>query len=242
MRYAKWLGGSLGWAFGGPIGAIIGFVLGSALDQAGTQKGRTGNYGGGPTQSGDFTLSLLILSAAVMKADGKMLRSELDYVKAFLTHNFGAAKTVEMMHALKEILKKDIPIQEVCEQIRRFMPAAGRLQLLHFLYGISRADGEVHPREVEVIEQIAGYLGINPADGKSVRATYYHDISHDYQVLEITSSATDEEVKKAYRRMAVKFHPDKVDGMGEEVKKGAKEKFQRLQEAYERICKTRGIK
>ena len=238
MSYAKWFGGTLGWAFGGPLGAVLGFVLGSAVDNL-SKSGVKGTAGA--TQPGDFTVSLLVLSAAVMKADGKLMRSELEFVRAFLKQNFGEAQAQQMIPALQEILKREIDLPQVCGQIRRFMPQAGRLQLLHFLYGISRADGDVHPKEVEVIEQIAMLLGLNDSDTKSISAMYYKDVQHDYEVLEIEKNASDEELKKAYRKMAVKYHPDKVEGMGEDAKRGAKEKFQRLQEAYERIKKKRGL-
>lgn len=238
MKYAKWLGGSIGWAFGGPLGAILGFVLGSAVD---TMSGAKVEGNAGRTGPGDFHVALLVLSAAVMKADGKLLRSELEFIRSFLRQNFGEAQSSQMMQLLKDILKQDIHVEQICTQIRAHMPQAARLQLLHFLYGISRADGEVHPREVAEIDRIAAALGISEADTKSIRSMYYHDLKHDYMILEITPDATDEEVKKAYRRMAVKYHPDKVEGLGEDIKRAAKEKFQRLQEAYERIKKKRGI-
>ncbi|MCC7302685.1 MAG: molecular chaperone DjiA [Bacteroidia bacterium] len=238
MKFAKWLGGSIGWAFGGPLGAVLGFVLGSAVDNLSGTGNATAR---GTTGEGDFNVSLLVLSAAVMKADGKLMRSELDYIRSFFRQNFGEIKTNEMMSVLKRLMEQEIRVEDVCMQIRAHMPQAGRLQLLHFLYGVSRADGEVHPKEVEMINLISGFLGVNEADADSIRATYYQDLKHDYLTLEIPETASDEELKKAYRRMAVKFHPDKVEGMGEDVKRGAKEKFQRLQEAYDRIRKSRNI-
>ena len=143
---------------------------------------------------------------------------------------------------LKEILEKDIPVRDVCLQIKRFMPVAARLQLIHFLFGISKADGHVHEKEVEVIAMIAEHLGISEADLGSLKAMYFRDSKSDYQILEIEPTASEEEIKKAYRKMAVKYHPDKVSGLGEEVQRAAKEKFQTLQQAYENIRKQRGIK
>ena len=71
---------------------------------------------------------------------------------------------------------------------------------------------------------------------------FYRNVDSDYKILGINSNATDDELKKAYRKMAIKFHPDKVATMGEEYVKGAKEKFQQIQEAYEAIKKERGLK
>ncbi|MFN5181629.1 MAG: TerB family tellurite resistance protein [Bacteroidota bacterium] len=240
MRILKWLAGGIGWAIGGPIGGVIGFALGTIADGTRVSVG-TSSGSRARTLPGDFTVSLLVLSAAVMKADGRTLRSELDYVREFLKRNLGEEKSKELIPILGEILKKDIPLYEVCSQIKDHMNYEGRLQLLHYLYGIALSDGGIHSSEINVIENIASYLSIDNSDRDSIRAMYYRDTDADYKILEIEPSATDEEVKKAYRKMAVKYHPDKVEGLGDEVKKSAEEKFKRLQEAYDNIKKTRGL-
>ncbi|HEY4799491.1 MAG TPA: TerB family tellurite resistance protein [Bacteroidia bacterium] len=242
--FGKWLGGGLGWALGGPIGGIIGFALGSLLDESEVtvQRGRTtssSSYAAATVN--DFTASLLVLSAAVMKSDGKTMKSELDFVRRFFTQQFGEAKANENMLLLREILKKDIPLNQVCAQVKQFMPIASRLQLIHYLFGLSKADGHIHPSELSVIEQIAYHLGISSADMNSIKAMYYSDAKSDYKILEVDENANDEEIKKAYRKMALKFHPDKVAQEGEEVQRAATEKFKRVQEAYENIKKKRGI-
>lgn len=238
-KFGKWLGGGLGWAFGGPIGAIIGFALGSVLDDTKVVV-NNGSFQNS-TQVGDFSASLLVLAAAVMKADGAVLKSELDYVKKFFIKNFGVEHTQEQMLVFRELLKKDIPVKEVCIQIRSNMEHAARLQLVHFLFGVSSADGAVHQKEVDVIAEIAAHLGVNTPDFNSLKAMFFKDAESDYKILEITKSASDEEIKKAYRKMAVKFHPDKVSHLGEDIQKDAKEKFQKVLAAYENIKKSRGI-
>lgn len=249
-KYAKWLGGGLGWAFGGPIGAIIGFALGSLMDETEVTvykggKSSSGGYGSrGPFQQtsvNDFTASLLVLSAAVMKSDGIPKKSELDYIRNFFIRQFGEQKAYQDMLLLKEMLKREIPIHDVCAQIEQFMPMASRLQLIHYLYGLSNADGQIHPNEIVMIEQIGRFMHIPGADMNSLKAMYYRDAHSDYKILEIEESASDEEVKKAYRKMAIKFHPDKVAQEGPEVQKAATEKFKRMQEAYENIKKKRGM-
>ncbi len=239
MKFGKWIGGGLGWAFGGPIGAILGFAFGSIYDSM--QSGKYA-YQAGATMRGDFTVSLLVLTAAVMKADNRVTRSELEYVKAFLIRQFGTQMGQEQVLALREILKQDIDIMEVSRQIARHMEYSSRLQLLHYLFGLSRADGQTHPSEVEMIARISTFMGIRTPDFDSIRAMFVKDVNNAYKILEISPEATDEEVKKAYRRMAVKYHPDKVAHLGEDVKKGATEKFQQVQAAYEAIKKQRGMK
>ncbi len=246
-KFGKWIGGGLGWVLGGgPIGAIIGFAIGSMFDSATVSLVRESPYNTagndtGKTTAGDFAVSLLVLSAAVMKSDGKTLKSELNFVKDFLVKQFGEEAAREQIKLLGEILKQDIPLRDVCMQIRQHMPVSARLQLLHYLYGISAADGQVNESEINIIEQIAAYLNISMADSNSLKAMYYHDAESDYRILEISADASDEEVKKSYRKMAMKYHPDKVSGMGESVQKSAEEKFKLLQQAYERIKKKRNM-
>jgi DnaJ like chaperone protein len=247
-KFLKWIGVGLGWAAGGPIGAILGFAVGSMID--GMQSGEfeynsTGSMPGNgmrqPTQAGDFVASLLILSAAVMKSDNKVLKSELDFVKRFLVTQFGVDEAEHQLLTLRELLKQDFDLFAVSNQVRRYMEYAGRLQLLHFLFGIALADGEAHPSELATIENISRGLGLTNADFESVRAMFFKDTSSAYRILEISPDANDEEVKKAYRRMALKYHPDRVSTMGEDVEKAAKLKFQELQAAYEEIKKQRGM-
>lgn len=234
-KYGKWIGGTLGWAFGGPIGGLLGFAFGSMLDGV-TVTNLQQN-----TQSGDFIASLLVLTAAVMKADKKILKSELDYVRQFFLNQFGSTITEQKMLLLREILKQDVPVIDVCLQIKQNMDYSARLQLIHFLFGIAAADGQVNVDEIFIVEEIARYLNIQFNDIASIKAMFVKDNESMYKILEISQDATDEEVKKAYRKMAVKYHPDKVSQLGEEVEKAAKEKFQQLNAAYEQIKKQRSL-
>ena len=242
IKFGKWLGGGLGWALGGPLGGVLGFALGSAFDATSiTVQTGSGASSAQRTHVGDFTASLLVLSAAVMKSDGRTLKSELDYVRKFLVNQFGEENAQQQILLLKKILEQDIPLHQVCSQIRQYMPHAERIQIVHYLFGISKADGHVHESELRTIHTISNYLGVNEADFNSLKAMYFRDVNSDYLILEIQPGASDDEVKKAYRKMAVKFHPDKVAALGEEVQKAAHEKFQKVQAAYDNIKKQRGF-
>jgi len=238
-KYGKWIGGGLGWVLGGPIGVILGFIVGSMFDAM--QTGQY-EYQGNRTQPGDFTISLLVLSAAVMRADEKVMKSELDYIRSFLQRQFGPEKGDQLVLVLRDLLSQEINLPEVTAQIRQYMDHPSRLQLIHFLFGIALSDGQSNPQEVQVIQTICGYLGISDSDFQSIKAMFVKDMESAYQILEISPDATDEEVQKAYRRMAVKYHPDKVGHLGEDVQQAAKEKFQKLNQAYQDIKKQRGLK
>lgn len=261
MKWAKWIITGLGWTFMGPIGAIIGFFVGSAVDAASraldegatttgpASAGRRGAY----TTPNDIRVSFLLLIAVVMKADGKVVKSELDHVKKFLLQNYGEEQATDMLHILRDLVKKDYSVYEVCRQIRLNTNYTTRMHLFDFLYSVAAIDNDCTVQEQTVLHTIATELRISSYDYTSIRARHtagrtsygssYSSTTakNPYSVLGIEKTATDDEVKKAYRRLAMKFHPDKVEGLGEEVKKNAEQQFREINEAYETIKKQRGI-
>lgn len=239
----KLLWGGLGWAMGGPIGAILGVALASLSDQVQQPRRRT-TYRRSPiprTTSVDFMASLLVLVASVMKADGKMLKSELDFVKQFLRKQFDSEESKKYILIFREIVKQDYSLRQVCLQIQRSMDHPSRLELIHLLFGLSTADGQTHPKEVDTIELIARYLNINQNDFASIKAMFVKSTKSAYEILEINQSASNEEVKKAFRKMAKKYHPDKVGHLGVELQESAEEKFKAVNKAYKEIKKERGL-
>lgn len=236
MGVFKWLGGILGFTFGGGIfGGIIGYAIGSLLEK----KVKT-EYRGGE-QQGDFMMGLLILTAAVMKADGKVMKSELNFVKEYFTKNFGNDNLQNRLDILRQLLDKNIDVYQTCEKIRISFPYATKLQLLHYLFGIAVADNDCTKAEKDLIERIANLIGLSQADYKSIEAMYFRVTDSAYVILQIERNATDEEVKRAYKRMCIKYHPDKVAHLGEEAQKAANEKFQEINNAYEQIKKERNL-
>ena len=245
-KFGKWVGAGLGAFAGGPIGAIIGFVVGSVFDkgtsaQYSQQYQQKGNsYTRKPT-TGGYAMSLLVLVAAIMKADGKTMKSELNYVREFFVRNFGVDSANEAIKLLHDLLQQNVPVTDVCNQIRRNMDHASRLQLMHFLFGIAQSDGHIHETELKLIAHISVHLGISSTDYESIKSMFIRNTDSAYKILEIQPDASDEDVKKAYRKMALKYHPDKVSYLGEEFQIAAKEKFQKVQEAYNEIKKQRNI-
>ena len=266
MSAVKWIGGFLGWATGGPIGALIGFLLGKAVDKYidasyqlpggdGNYEGqyRQGNQGQYRQQAGNrrytadeqrnsFFMSLLVLSSAVIKADGKTLQSELDCVRNFFRSNFGEQAAQQAIQILRQLDSQQVNVYSVGGQIAANMNYSQRMQLLQYLVQIAMADGEFAKAEKSVIECIGSVIGLNTSDINSLISMYYKEEQSAYTILEISPSATDDEVRAAYRRMAMKNHPDRVSTLGPEVQKAAAERFQQIHEAYETIKKQRGMK
>lgn len=241
MGKFSWIGGGLGFVLGGPIGIIVGAVIGSVIDGMNRPVSAQGSGNRESTVRGDFNISLLVLIAAVMKADGKVLKSELDFVKQNLVRMLGQDAAQQAVRMLGDLMKQEIPLRDVCIQIQQNMPHALRLEMIHLLMGISAADGNIVVEELSVIRKIAAYLNVSEADFESIKAMFIANTSAAYKILEVDENATDEEVKKAYRKMALKYHPDKVGNLDEELAKQANEKFRKVNEAYNQIKKQRGI-
>ena len=238
--FGKWLGGGLGFVMGGPIGGLLGFLVGSVIDSTTVH---TSTYATGTvrTTQGDFGMSLLVLVAAVMKADGKVVKSELDYVKQFFIRQFGKESAKQALLMLKDIIKQEIPVRDVCLQIRGNMDYSSRLQLMHLLFNVSLADGKIHPSEIELLEKMSGAMGVTSTDFLSIKNMFIPETDSSYKILEIDQSSSNDEVKKAYRRMAMKYHPDKVSHLGDDFRKTADDKFKKVNEAYEKIKRERNL-
>ena len=228
MSKAKWIGAAAGWFFAGPIGGIIGYHLGKKFfnKKVNNQKG--------------FEISLLILSSMVIKSDGKVLKTELNYVKQFFTKTFGLQKSNEYFKVFNNLNSR---LRQVCLQINTHVNHSSRLEIIHFLFGIAASDNEIHLKEIETIKRISNYMNINAYDFESIKSMLLAKKSADsekwYKILGVNKNATDSEVKKAYRKMALKYHPDKLTGVSEDIKKLATQKFQAVKEAYEQINKER---
>lgn len=257
MGAIRWLAGLWGWVSGGPIGALLWYFVGSVVESGiesllgGPEEGqntsqsshrtyRTTGYSA-TEQRNSFMVSLLVLSSAVIKADGKTQQSELDYVKSFIRQNFGEFAVNDAMAILNQLNNQTIDIYSVGGQIATFMNYSQRMQLFHYLVGIANADGDFCKAEKSVLEAISSAIRLNSSDADSIIAMYYNDADSAYSVLEVSPNATNDEIKAAYRRMAMKNHPDKVATLGPEVQKAAEEKFRKIQEAYETLKKQRGI-
>lgn len=268
MAAAKWIGGVLGFiAGGGPLGALAGFALGWLFDETMNVGATADNYNNREYddeassrraaniyegQRNSFLFSLLVLASYIIRADGRIMHSEMELVRRFLRQNFGEAAVSQgeaIMLRLFEQQKQmgaerfGSAIRESCAQISANMDYSQRLQLLSFLVMIAQADGVVVNEEIAALRLVANGLGISPSDLDSMLnlRSGCSNIDAAYKVLGINAAASDDEVKAAYRKMALKHHPDRVAALGEDVRKAAEKKFQEINEAKEVIYKARGL-
>ena len=233
-QYAKWIGGGLGWMYGGGsiIGAFLGYQLGKYIGKAFQSKETS------------FELSLLILSAIVVKADGKIQKSELDCVRRFFLQSFGKLKSDKYFQIFNEVKHKDFPsVRSVCLEINKHVNHKTRLQIIHFLFSIAHSDGHVDIKEIDIIKKISKYFWISEYDFSSIEAMFSKEknIDNAYDILGVSQTASDDQIKTVYRKMVKKYHPDKLTGVSEDVVKMAKEKFQSVKDAYDKIRQQRGI-
>ena len=240
----KWITAILGYTYFRFFGAILGYFIGSILEQMflGKQRNPFGNVQFQRMQADQVQLNLLSLAAIVIKADGKVDERELRFVRNYFIANYGEAYASNIFTKFNTEVKKEQ--QNLNELTRLFVQGARyetRLQILHFLFGIANADGHIAAVEVQKIKQIAGALNLRTMDFESINAMFVKSADNAYKILEISPNVSDAEVKKAYRTMAKKHHPDKLQTDNEALKKGAQEKFQQVQAAYETIRKERGL-
>jgi DnaJ like chaperone protein len=270
MGIGKWIGGFLGWMTAGPLGALAGIVLGGFFDSMmdavntpgtqgtfedafGRQTGRQQTYQRQHKYEGQrnsFLFSMLVLSSYIIKADGKVMHSEMEMVRQMLRQNFGEQAVIQGNDILKKLFDEQKrvgmtnfrqTVADCCQQIARNMNYSQRLQLLNFLVMVAQADGKVPQSEITALKECTQWMQMSVDEVDSMLGLGKDDLESAYRVLGVSPNASDDEVKKAYRQLALKHHPDKVAALGDDIRKAAEKKFQEINAAKDKIWKARGL-
>ena len=241
----RWGAAIIGYSLFRFPGAILGFLVGSFFERV-NPKNSSARTIFTQTKRGvslaEFELNLLSLASIVIKADGIVNQKELDFVRKYFVQVYGKEHANVIFKVFNdEVKKKQLSAQKISSFLRSKMRYESRLQILHFLFSIANADGHVSEPEVKEINLIAGYLAINLRDFKSIKAMFFNKPDRAYRILEVEKTASPAEIKKAYRTMVKKYHPDKLQHMDEVYRKGAEQKFRKVQEAYEQLQKEIGF-
>lgn len=240
----------------------------------------------------NFITYLLIFASAVMKADGKVMRSELDSLVSILNRHFRRPERVSAaIEEFRIIINKNYDILDKSVKFKYGTQMEARVLMMQLLCEIAAADGvvsyaermqldafyrafELSPDVYESIKAMyfpeyqqdteteagysetysgsgsqsyGGYSGRSSSSGSRGRQDYHgssvsQNLAHDYKILGVSPTVSDIDLKKAYRNLAKEFHPDKVSYLGDEMRQAAEEKFARLNQAYDRIKQSRGMK
>ncbi|MBO5272910.1 MAG: TerB family tellurite resistance protein [Muribaculaceae bacterium] len=255
MAFGKWIGGVIGWMAGGPLGALAGFVIGSLFDNTVITTNIQTQNNDDPTigHRNSFLFSMLVMASYIIKADGKIMHSEMEFVRRFLRDNFGEQAMNEgnqiLLNLFEQRKRMDAvnpnsfkqTIYDCGQQIAANLNYGERLQLLRFLAMIAMSDGNVCSQEIDALKEVATAMNLSANDVDSMLNLGSSNLDAAYKVLEIDPSATDDEVKAAYRALAKKHHPDRVASLGDDIHKAAEEKFRQINEAKDQIFKARNI-
>ncbi len=227
----RWLFAILGYTLFRLPGAIIGFFLGSFFSPRSIK-----------ISNRDFEINLLALASLVIKADGKVSQKELDFVRAYFVSAYGKNRANEVFKIFNQNFKnKGISLNKISNLFNLGLNYESKLQVIHFLFGIAKADGGISQQEINKLLEFSNLFKLSYADFLSIKAMFIKEVDNDYKILEVGKSASDEEIKKSYRSLAKKHHPDKVQHLGEAYVNAAQDKFQKIQKAYQNIKVKRGF-
>jgi len=258
----KLIGGAIGWVIGGPLGLIAGIAFGNLFDRAGhisMDQGQAGPGGAFQSQSYSreqqsqmvFFVGAFSMLARLATVDGRLLPEEQKKVEEFIDQDLklDAQSRNAAMRVFSAALSGGGTFTQFATQFyQNFSHEPALLELMiDIFYRVAIADGEINAAEEQLISQAARLFNISSALLDSIRHRYTGGAgspNRAYAVLGLDKEASNEDIKKAYRKLSIEFHPDTVasKGLPEEFTKFATDKFRAIQEAYDALKKERNIK
>ena len=242
--WGKIIGGAAGFAMGGPIGALLGAAAGHAMDRMQEGIHGHGGAGGDNTRTIAFTIGVVVLSAKMAKADGRVTRDEVETFKRIFRVPPGEERNVGRVF---NMARRDAGgFEPYARQIAGLFQGAPRVleDLLGALFAIALADGVLHPAEERFLKQVAAIFGFSEADFARIRESHMgRDAGDPYAILGLTRQASDGELKKSYHKLIRENHPDRLiaQGLPQEFIDVANDKMAAINDAWDRIEKERGL-
>ncbi len=238
----KLIGAGLGFLVGGgPLGAILGGIIGHFVKDSpllGDSDAPPDPEFSRQQQEFYFVANLVGIISCVLKADGEIRPEEVQEVRRFFSERLGyredSLEVVKRM--LMEVLEKPVDLDTLCLDFRAKSDYSARLLLLECLNDIARADGNLHPSEIAVIQRVAVLLQVSENDSRRMESAEVK--KSDYEVLGVSRDASQDDIRRAYLELVKKYHPDRVAHLGDEFKELAHKKFVEIQSAYEKLQRT----
>lgn len=250
----RWIGAIIGFlifrmSF---FGALLGYLVGWGIENINSKNVANHSNAHFSQQQAlsTFLQSFLMLAAHVIQADGRIMHSEMELVRNYLRQSFGegVVQTANQMLLNNFNLRKQYgdsvwmqELRKACTQMRISMPEEHRLQMIAFLAGIAKADGNVDSSELDAIREIARMIGVQESVVDQMFSLGGQSLDDAYRVLGVSPDATDAEVKAAFRRLTLQYHPDRVATLGDDVRRSAEQRFKEINEAKERVYAARGM-
>lgn len=268
VRMAWWgkiIGGAFGYMLGGPLGALLGATLGHNVDAglaepfegagAGRARAREG------VQGAFFTATFAVMGH-ICKADGRVSNSEIDLARSLIAQmDLSPAQARTAMRLFNEGKAEGFPLDAILRQLRAALQSRSRLarMFIEIQLAAACADGHLDAAERRLLLHVCAQLGFSSQEFERLEAMAQAEASHGrgawreepgryqlgeaFAILNLKPTASNDEVKRAYRRLMNQHHPDKLlaRGMPEEMMRVATEKTREIRESYERIREARGF-
>ena len=194
-----------------------------------------------------FVFLLVNILVKIAQIDGKVTRDEVKTIRHFFQYNlhYSQNQLYWIKELIKEALASTVSIESLLQEFRQKFAYEPRLILLELIYQVLYSNEKVSDSELQLVRNLGEYLGISSYDQRSTEAKYkagyrgtgapVENMVEDkyYAILGLSPGADFSEIKSAYRKLSMKYHPDKVGHLGEEFKEVAEEKMKEINNAYE---------
>lgn len=236
------LGAGFGLLRGGPLGALFGGLTQYFITKK--LKAKVRQSLPGVTHERDFITCIIIAMTKIAIVKGYVTARDVETIYKFFSKNlkYTSDDLESINHVIKETCKVDPDWAPVVERYKASTQSHYRLLLLTLTYQMALLDNSLNQKAQDSINELARLLGLSFAEHDQIRRKYsLDDLVTPYSILEVPSNASDQDIKKAYWRLAAHYHPDKVAHLGGDHAEQAHIKFLELQAAYRELEKSRGF-